>query len=263
MIIRRLILLSVLVVMGLPSDTLGQLVTADAVETELTRLDGPVEVPQPTRWLKQFGGDISSLWSDELFLWLAFGGGLTLAAGPEADHDVVQRVAHDPTFRGLFWAGRVNVGDVLGQHYTHIGIPAAIAMAGLFAGNESAVEAGSDLLRAQLVNGLFTRALKLAPRQRPSGGHASFPSGHTSASFTTAAVLWRRWGWKAGLPAVAVATYVGASRLDRHHYLSDVAFGATIGTIVGTSVKINARQSHLTVAPMVNRDAVGFTVNLR
>jgi membrane-associated phospholipid phosphatase len=263
MLTRRLVLLSLLVVAAWPRDTWGQLVTSEAVETELTRLQTPVRAPLPTRWIQQFGGDISSMWSDELFLWLAFGGGLTLAAGPEADHDVVQRVAHDATFRGLFRVGGFNVGDALGQHYTHLGIPAAVAITGVLTRNESAVEAGSDLIRAQLVNGLITRTLKLTPRRRPSGGHASFPSGHTSASFTTAAVLWRRWGWKVGLPAVAVATYVGASRLDRHHYLSDIAFGATIGTIVGTSIKINARQSHLTVAPVVNHDAVGVAVTVR
>ena len=41
----------------------------------------------------------------------------------------------------------------------------------------------------------------------------SFPSGHTSVAFANAMFLQRRFGWKLGVPAYVVATYVGWGRV--------------------------------------------------
>lgn len=60
-----------------------------------------------------------------------------------------------------------------------------------------------------------TYALKYAvKKERPdhSDNH-SFPSMHTSVSFTAASFIQRRYGWKWGLPAYVVSTYVGWSRV--------------------------------------------------
>ena len=72
-------------------------------------------------------------------------------------------------------------------------------------------------------------------RERPNGDNKrSFPSGHTSHSFTIAAVSQELFGNKIGIPAYAMAAVVAASRVhDNKHYVSDVLFGAGIGTIVG------------------------------
>jgi membrane-associated phospholipid phosphatase len=123
------------------------------------------------------------------------------------------------------------------------------------------------LLRAQVVNGILTRSLKMLPRARPyqdqsEFGKGSFPSGHTSASFATATVLQRRFGLRGGIPAYAVATYVGISRLERVHYLSDVMFGAGLGIASGLTIKLPAA-THTAVSPMVAPGVRGLVFAIR
>lgn len=76
---------------------------------------------------------------------------------------------------------------------------------------------------------------ELVHERRPDGSdNRSFPSGHTSISFAAAATLEKRYGWKAGLPALAVAAFVGIARVEADkHYVHDVVAGAAIGTLGG------------------------------
>ena len=67
--------------------------------------------------------------------------------------------------------------------------------------------------------------------------------------FATATVVQRRWGWRGGLPAYLLATYVGATRLQDVHYLSDVAFGAALGIATGFVVNLPSR--HAAISPIV------------
>lgn len=83
---------------------------------------------------------------------------------------------------------------------------------------------------------LVTYGLKRAiPETRPDGSdRQSFPSGHTSVSFAAAASLESRYGWQAGFPAFAVATFVGIARVQaKKHFVGDVIAGAAIGTAAG------------------------------
>jgi len=53
---------------------------------------------------------------------------------------------------------------------------------------------------------VVTHSLKrIINKQRPNGGDYSFPSGHTSAAFTGAAFIEKRYGYKAGIPAYLLA----------------------------------------------------------
>lgn len=60
--------------------------------------------------------------------------------------------------------------------------------------------------------------------RRPDGGTHSFPSGHTSAAMCGAMGLQSRYGNATGLPALALATTVGISRIgEQRHHVRDVA----------------------------------------
>jgi membrane-associated phospholipid phosphatase len=98
----------------------------------------------------------------------------------------------------------------------------------------------------------LTAAVKTTVRRiRPDGTHYSFPSGHSAVTFASATVVQRHFGWKAGVPAYALATYVAASRIQaKRHYLSDVTLGAAIGIAAGRTVTIGRGDRRFAVAPM-------------
>jgi membrane-associated phospholipid phosphatase len=140
-----------------------------------------------------------------------------------------------------------------------------VAVAGVFSAGRF-VEAprframSYDLLDAYLLNWGYTNVFKYAVgRERPNGeDEKSFPSGHTSNAFCLATVVERHYGWKAGLPAYALASLVGVSRLQRNkHYLSDVLGGATLGYIVArTVVRVNGGAVEGTKGPQVSLSPV-------
>lgn len=73
---------------------------------------------------------------------------------------------------------------------------------------------------------------KTVRRKRPNGKDESFPSGHTSLTFSSATFMQKRYGWKYGLPAYAAASFVGWSRVESdNHHVEDVLAGALIGTL--------------------------------
>ena len=83
---------------------------------------------------------------------------------------------------------------------------------------------------------LVTYGLKQAiPERRPDGSNReSFPSGHASVSFAAAASLEKRYGWQIGVPAFAVASFVGVARVEaKKHFVGDVLAGAAIGSAAG------------------------------
>ncbi len=121
---------------------------------------------------------------------------------------------------------------------------------------------GADMVRGQILNTVLTQGTKIAvDRRRPDGSRFSFPSGHSSATFTTATVLQRHFGSKAGVPAYVMATYVAASRLhDNKHYLSDVIFGAGIGIVSGRAVTVGRGANTFAFGPLLTPRGVGVAL---
>ncbi len=105
---------------------------------------------------------------------------------------------------------------------------------------------GMDLVRAQIITEMLVEPIKYATqRARPDGSNdLSFPSGHAAVTFAGATVLERHLGWKKAALAYVVAAYVASSRMhDNRHYLSDVVFGAALGTVAGRTVTEHGRET--------------------
>jgi membrane-associated phospholipid phosphatase len=167
---------------------------------------------------------------------LILGAGTTVAAAVRPQDPSVSRsfVEAESLERAL------EPGNAIGDGYVQFAAAGGAWVLGRATHHPRLAATGVDLIEAQLLNGVFTQGLKYAVnRRRPDGGRYSFPSGHTSATFVTAAVLQHRFGWKAGAAAYALGAYVGAARLgERQHYLSDVVFGAALGTVAGRAVAL-------------------------
>ena len=172
------------------------------------------------------------------------------------NHELFQVGGLDATFEA---------GEVLGGSFIQVGGALAAYGFGAMLDRPGVAGLGRDLIRAQLLAISVTQPLKhLVGRQRPDGSnHRSFPSGHASGTFATATVLLNRYGWKTGVPAYAVASYVAASRLSENkHFLSDVLFGAIVGISAGRAIRIDRGPSRFEVTPMAAPGLVGARVSV-
>lgn len=123
-------------------------------------------------------------------------------------------------------------GDLMGQ-----GIPNGIYFLAMELAGQGHL--AGLMLRTSLMSGLTTNLLKYSVREkRPdSSAKNSFPSGHTTTAFAFASVVQEKHGLQYGVPAYALATFVGFSRInDNKHYLFDVIAGGLVGTMYGLSI---------------------------
>jgi|SRR5690606_34639930 len=107
----------------------------------------------------------------------------------------------------------------------------------------------------------------LIDKQRPDfSNDNSFPSAHTSIAFQGASFLQRRYGWKYGIPAYAISSYVGWGRTyAKKHDGWDVLAGAAIGTI-STYIFTSpfAQKNNLTFSPsIINNEYPGIYASIR
>lgn len=137
------------------------------------------------------------------------------------------------------------IGDLLGQ-----GIPNALYVfgalgVGYFGESAIAYRRAQHMTLATIYSGVSAQFLKNIVREpRPNDWHdrVSFPSGHTTTAFAFASAVLMDHGWMWGVPAIAMATFVGYSRMnDNKHYIHDVVGGATLGIGYGLGIYYSMR----------------------
>jgi len=153
-------------------------------------------------------------------------------------------------------------GQLVGAFAVQTGAALVTYGIGRVTDSPRAARIGAGIFRAQLVSQATAQVVKAAAgRTRPDGSNShSFPSGHSASAFATATVLQRELGWKAGIPAYAMAGWVAASRVQmKRHYLSDVIAGATVGVLAGRSVTVGSRNVRFSVDPMPVAGGIGVS----
>ena len=215
-----------------------------------------LKAPSFGRIFQDLGGDFTRLPTRENGLLIGLGAGLAGLASPH-DTELTSSMHGHTDAKGFF-----GPGAYIGNFYLNLGASFATYAVGRATGNAKLAIVGADIARAQIVSQATTQGIKyIAGRTRPDGTDRSFPSGHTSSAFATATVLQRHYGWKVGIPAYALAGYVGASRLHANkHYLSDVAFGAALGIVAGRTVTVGIGSTKFALAPMAAQGGVGISL---
>jgi membrane-associated phospholipid phosphatase len=244
----------------------NQLLAQSLPAGEASDADDAGEIPErlsPTRTEEQIslgrvwrdlGRDFRNLPSVQNAVILGAGGGMSVWVHSE-DAEITQHWSDSLQLDTVF-----EPGAFLGSGWVQIGGAVGTYVVGRKMDSLATAWLGADLIRSQTINAVLTQGIKLAVRRpRPDGAQFSFPSGHASATFTTATVLQRHFGWKVGGPAYAVAGFVGASRLqENRHYMSDVLFGAAIGIVSGRTATIGRGAATFSLSPLVAPGAVGF-----
>ena len=216
---------------------------ADSNATPGQKPAGPVPTPEHTgtrAMLKSLVGDFKNLPSKQNLFIAAVGGGLALGVHP-ADPSVNEELTDASWSHSVF-----RFGAVLGQSPTLLGASLAVYTVGRLDHQPKVSHIGMDMFRSIAVSEALVQTLKYSVgRERPDGSDArSFPSGHAADTFAVATALERHFGWRGAIPAYAFASYVASSRLpDNVHYLSDVVFGAAVGTIAGRTVTRHGRSN--------------------
>ncbi|MGN0217648.1 MAG: phosphatase PAP2 family protein [Bacteroidaceae bacterium] len=104
-------------------------------------------------------------------------------------------------------------------------------------------------------------------KKRPDGsGNHAFPSTHTALAFDGASFIIRRYGWKWGIPAYVVSSYVAWGRTySKKHDWWDVLGGAALGTGVALIyTRPFTRNVELSIAPaLLGNDAKGICANIK
>jgi membrane-associated phospholipid phosphatase len=178
--------------------------------------------------------DLKHLPSRRNFAVLALGGGLAAAAHPWDDTFNARLRSHFDAVNTAFAPGKY-----FGNTPEQVALSLGTYAYGRIRQQPTVSHMGMDLLQAQMMSEIIVQPLKLATRrQRPDlSNRQSFPSGHASVTFAAATVIERHLGWRKSVLGYSIASYVAASRLhDNRHHLSDVIFGAAVGTAAGRAV---------------------------
>jgi membrane-associated phospholipid phosphatase len=215
--------------------------------------------PNPS--VNRYAGSLKRvITTGENLVYLGFGTGLGLMFHP-LDKEISKTLSGDDSFLMSTFP------DNLGSTATILSGAALSYAIGRLANNDNLAETGLLVLEATVTTQFITLAGKyLVQRPRPDGGNNhSFPSGHTSGMFAAASVLDARFGYKAGVPAYLLASFVGYSRIRMEkHYPTDVVCGAILGVIIGRSFgKQDAEGRRIALVPYFNHSSMAANLQIR
>ena len=99
--------------------------------------------------------------------------------------------------------------------------------------------------------------------QRPDkSDYKSFPSDSAAISFSAASFLQLRYGWQYGLPAYALAGFVGYSRVEaKKHHWGDVIAGAALGWAASEITTVRYQNVRITASPGFAETPLGFAIS--
>lgn len=246
-----------------PTDTVAT-TAPDGAKAEQLPPPGVIAVPQLPRVsqdpegnpLKLVAGDFKNFFSGDTGRTLAYTAIAAVAAAPW-DREGVNNGFGIPTT--VFQSG-----NVIGNFAFQIGAGFAAYGAGKAFGNQRISFVGRDIVRAQVVSQVMVQSLKyVVRRDRPDhSNNQSFPSGHSASAFATATVLQRYYGWKVGVPAYALGSYVALARMSwNRHHATDVVMGAGFGIASARTVTMSMAKTKFSVGvqPQVGGASINFT----
>lgn len=199
---------------------------------------------------------------------LIVGGGLTLSVllFEDAIVDPTQKGFVDDKPLGSF----SKFGDIAGKMVPNVLYAFGQTWVGI-SGKRIGYNRALGMIKASAYAVSITTALKYTIREpRPNGSTKnSFPSGHATTAFAFAGYIYEDHGWTWGVPALAMATFVDASRInDNAHFLHDVLAGTTIGLAYGIGIsKIDKikrdqeeKKSNFTFLPLLDWKTKGIVI---
>ena len=234
--------------LAVPAQVPSQAAPSDPQEQKADAKEPPTPEHTGIRALfGDLGEDIKHLPDVQNVYIAAIGGSLALAAHQADQSFNAKLLSHYDGVNTAFAPGKY-----LGNTPEQVALSLGTYVVGRWRDQPKVAHLGMDLLQAQIMSEILVEPLKfVVHRERPDGSnHQSFPSGHAAVTFATATVIERHLGWRKSVIGYAIASYVAMSRIhDNRHYLSDVMFGAAVGTIAGRTV-VHHRADYWALSPV-------------
>ncbi len=209
---------------------------------------GQSEQVYPANFLSSFANDFLNwprriildsndvLFRSDNFSALMMAGGASIAMHQSnADKRLARHFIKHRVFKDSFVDESFNALGCPGTHFAAASLWYALSVE---SGDQFNKERAWTMMTALAITGLTTVGLKaIRDNETPNEKAWAWPSGHTSSSFTAAAVLDEFYGPRVGIPAYILSGLVAFRMMDAgDHWASDVVFGATLGWVVGHTV---------------------------
>ncbi|TAG77507.1 MAG: phosphatase PAP2 family protein [Burkholderiales bacterium] len=150
------------------------------------------------------------------------------------------------------------IGDVLSY-----AMPAAVLGYELYRGDkEGALQFTTSFAATTLATEVLKRTTKVERPDRTND--LSFPSGHAARAFSAASYIHRRHGWEYALPAYALATYVGQTRVQaKRHRWGDIAGAVAVSTLATWWLVDPKSKKTVAITPLYDGEFAGLMVAAR